>query len=58
MSDDFFIYSFHSYCDRLTYLLKDYLTLRFYFSVTGFPLWLSTVLTGLVCTFYTTVVSY
>jgi len=24
-------------------------------SVTGFPLWLSTVLTGLVCTFYTTV---
>ncbi|XP_020612073.1 sodium-coupled monocarboxylate transporter 1-like [Orbicella faveolata] len=24
-------------------------------SVTGFPLWLSTILTGLVCTFYTTV---
>lgn len=27
------------------------------FLVTGFPLWLSTVVTGLVCTFYTTVVN-
>ena len=28
-----------------------------FLAVTGFPLWVSTVVIGIVCTFYTTVVS-